>query len=117
MAMWRMVIRHFEAPAMTADSIKRLSLRETAVDRVILLTLGKLTIAIAMITFTKDVPNTAMIIIARTIAGIASNESMNLWIYESVFPPTNPLKIPKRPPATEAKATPLMATIREIREP
>ena len=112
-----MVIRHLEAPAMTADSIKRLSLREIAVDLVTRFTLGKPPIAIAIITFIVDVPKTAMIIIARTIAGIASSESMNLWIYESVFPPTSPLKIPKRPPAKEATATALMATIREIREP
>jgi hypothetical protein len=77
MAMWRIAIRHFDAPAITADSIKRDSLRETAVDRVTLFTLGKPPTAIAIMTFMVEVPKTAMIIIARTIAGIASNESMN----------------------------------------
>ena len=102
---------------MTADSIKRHSLIETAADRVTLFTLGKPPIVMAIITFRVDVPKTAMIIIARTIAGIASSESMNLWMQESVFPPTNPLKIPKRPPATDASATALIATMRDIREP
>ena len=117
MATCRIVIRHFEAPAITADSIKRLSLTETATDRVILFTLGKLTTAMARITFTREVPKTDMIIIANTIAGIAKRESMNLWINESILPPTKALKIPRRPPATDAKATPVLATMREIREP